>query len=62
MHTKLLLKLLLAALVTASAAGCANIGRDPRDAPWDPRPGTALFEQIPNWTTQPCVKFCPSGK
>jgi hypothetical protein len=60
MHTKLLLKLLLAALVTANAAGCAT--RDHRDAAWDPRPGTALFEQIPNWTTQPCQKFCPSGK
>ena len=60
MHTKLLLKLLLAALVTANSAGCAT--RDPRDAPWDPRPGTALFEQIPNWSTQPCVKFCPSDK
>ena len=59
MHTKLLLKLLLALLVTANAAGCAT--RDLRDAAWDPRPGTALFEQIPNWSSPPCQKFCPPG-
>lgn len=59
MHTKLLLKLLLALLAIAST-GCAT--RDHRDAAWDPRPGTALFEQIPNWSSPPCQKFCPSGR
>jgi len=41
--------LLLIALSCASAAlqGCAT--RDYRDAPWDPKPGRALFEQLPNW-------------
>ncbi len=41
--------LLLVTLVTASftLSGCAV--RDYRDAPWDPKPGRALFEQLPNW-------------
>ena len=47
MNTKLLLKLLLAALVTANAAGCA--GYDRRDAPWDPKGSAQLIDQIPNW-------------
>jgi hypothetical protein len=32
--------------------GCSTmqdvLGRDPRDAPWDPKPGQNLFDQIPN--------------
>lgn len=45
--------LLLAALVTASftLGGCALQPRDYRDAPWDPRPGHSLLDQIPNWDT-----------
>ncbi len=41
--------LLLIALCCASftLGGCAV--RDYRDAPWDPKPGRALFEQLPNW-------------
>ncbi len=43
--------LLLVTLVTASftLGGCALQLRDYRDAPWDPKPGRALFEQLPNW-------------
>ena len=37
----------LLAASTVLAAGCAT--RDPRDAPWDPRPGQAIFEQLPAW-------------
>jgi len=49
MHTKLLRLLLLAALGCASFTlqGCAI--RDYRDAPWDPKPGHSLLDQIPNW-------------
>jgi hypothetical protein len=39
-------------LTVITATGCANtdIFRDPRDAPWDPKPGQGqLFEQIPAW-------------
>ena len=43
----MLLKLLSLVLVVSTAAGCAL--RDRRDAPWDPPPGRALFEQLPNW-------------
>jgi hypothetical protein len=42
---KLLLMLLLV-FAAVSTVGCAT--RDPRDAPWDPRPGANLFDQIPN--------------
>ena len=40
-------------LILALLPGCAaveQLSRDPRDAPWDPRPGQgALFTQIPSW-------------
>lgn len=43
----------LAALVIVLALqGCSSminvLGRDPRDAPYDPKPGQTLFDQIPN--------------
>lgn len=45
---------LLAVLVAANLLalqGCATeLRRDPRDAPWDPRPGHSLLDQIPNET------------
>jgi hypothetical protein len=41
--------LLLLAVSCASLQGCALQVRDYRDAPWDPPPGRALFEQLPNW-------------
>jgi len=38
---------------TVAATGCAGYQpRDPRDAPWDPRPGQTLFDQMPNWQQQ----------
>ena len=40
-------KLLLLALV-ANLAACTTL-RDSRDAPWDPKPGHSLLDQIPNW-------------
>lgn len=43
-----LLKPLLIALVVANLAACTGM-RDRRDAQWDPKPGQALFEQLPNW-------------
>ena len=37
----------------ALATGCAGWEpRDPRDAPWDPKPGVTLFDQMPNWNKQ----------
>lgn len=58
MNTKTLLSCALAVLVLANT-GCAS--RDRRDAPWDPKPGAQLIDQIPNWRTQPCSKFCSQG-
>ena len=53
MHTKLVLKLLLAALVAANA-GCAaqdraKLFRAQGYAAHDPAPGRALHEQLPAW-------------
>ena len=43
----------LALVSTVLTAGCASYQpRDPRDAPWDPRPGQTLFDQMPNWQKQ----------
>ena len=42
---KMLLALLIA-FAAVSTVGCAT--RDQRDAPWDPKPGVNLFDQIPN--------------
>ena len=47
MRTQILLVLLLTQL-----AGCSiykDLTRDPRDAPWDPKPGQQLFDQAPAW-------------
>lgn len=44
---------LVAASTVLITAGCAGYQpRDPRDAPWDPRPGVTLFDQMPNWQYQ----------
>jgi len=50
-----MLKLLLLASVAASLlllTGCAA-----QRTPWDPPPGRALFEQIPNWD-QEAARVC----
>ena len=48
------LSMLLLALAAANTAGCATqdrtvLFRAQGQAPHDPPPGRALFEQIPNW-------------
>ena len=47
-----LLKTALVALSVCSV-GCAQLSaelkRDRRDAPWDPKPGQTLMDQIPAW-------------
>jgi hypothetical protein len=41
---------LLAASLVVALAGCSAVpAHDRRDAPWDPKPGQTLFDQIPNW-------------
>lgn len=44
-----MLRVLLLLMLCASLAACAQLGRDRRDAPWDPKPGQSLMDQIPNW-------------
>jgi len=47
-----MLRVLLLLTVCASmlaATGCAVQRRDARDAPWDPKPGQTMMDQIPNW-------------
>jgi hypothetical protein len=41
-----LIALLLVLVVTST--GC-SVFRDPRDAPWDPKRGQVMFDQIPAW-------------
>lgn len=43
----MMLKRLLLAVVATNLAACGVLG-DRRDAPWDPKPGHTLFDQIPN--------------
>ena len=47
---KILRLIVLVALVTANAVGCAHVQRrDSRDAPWDPQGHGQLMDQMPNW-------------
>jgi hypothetical protein len=43
------IKLAALSLVLAGSVGCSMLQQDRRDAPWDPKPGQTLFDQIPNW-------------
>ena len=47
-----LLRLVLLIALAASVTGCSTLvselQRDRRDAPWDPKPGQTLMDQIPN--------------
>jgi len=44
---------LVACSTVLAVTGCAGYQpRDPRDAPWDPKPGVTLFDQMPNWQYQ----------
>lgn len=49
---KQMLRLLLI-VAAVSSLGCSSIyaelKRDRRDAPWDPKPGQSLHDQIPAW-------------
>jgi hypothetical protein len=60
---KAITTLLAAVMLTGCAVGPnfpTSCGRDHRDRPWDPCPGRALFEQIPNW--QPGVSIEHAGQ
>ena len=51
-----------ALLCTLALQGCAHVVaevlRDPRDAPWDPQGGRALFEQLPAHTNKAHRECC----
>jgi hypothetical protein len=49
-------KLVAVAVVTVATqlVGCA--GYSIYDAPWDPKPGRAMFNQIPNWEGEANLK------
>jgi hypothetical protein len=38
-------------IVLLELAGCSLLG-DLRDSPWDPRGGSQLIDQIPNWDSE----------
>lgn len=44
-----MLRLWLLITLCANVAGCAALQQDRRDAPWDPRAGSSMIDQIPNW-------------
>lgn len=48
MTMQIMLRQLLIVCAAASTVSCATATHDRRDAPWDPRPGVNLFDQIPN--------------
>ena len=53
-----MMRVLLLLLLGASLCACsAQLLRDRRDAPWDPKPGHALMEQIPAWD-QAAARVC----
>lgn len=59
------LLMLLIAFAAVSTQGCAT--HDRRDAPWDPKPGANLFDQIPNEidASRRCcghLKTCQAGQ
>ena len=49
------LTVLLGLLLSVTACAQLDI-RDRRDAPWDPKPGQTLFDQIPAWDDAPPVQ------
>ncbi len=56
------MKLLIAILLLTACCSCApladELSRPAGYAPWDPPPGRALFEQIPNWDNEAAKKCC----
>lgn len=54
-------KILLIAAAVVSLQGCSVLQKDPRDAPWDPPAGRALFEQLPAWDGA-AMRVCCGGK
>ena len=49
-----------AVLLTGCATVIEELTRDPRDAPWDPRAGAQLIDQIPAWDNA-ALKVCCSA-
>jgi hypothetical protein len=48
--------LLLAASTVLAVTGCAQLGKDPRDAVWDPKPGHSLLDVLPNWDREAVIR------
>ena len=56
--TKTLLMLLIVFAAAASTVGCSVMNYDRRDAPWDPKPGQTLIDQMPNWQGESQSRCC----
>lgn len=62
------LAIILAVTSILQLQGCAQIyaelQRDPRDAPWDPKPGSgiSLMDQLPPWDYDPNRRICAGHK
>lgn len=44
-----MLRIVALLVLCASATGCADMLRDRRDAPWDPKGSAQIMDQMPNW-------------
>ena len=49
MYARITALAVAAVLLTGCASVLEELTRDPRDAPWDPRGGAQLIDQIPAW-------------
>jgi hypothetical protein len=47
---------LLAASTVLAVTGCAQLGKDPRDAHWDPKPPYTLLDVTPNWDRKAVIQ------
>jgi hypothetical protein len=43
-----MLRVVLLLTLSVSLTACTTLQQDRRDAPWDPKRGQTLFDQIPN--------------
>ena len=44
-----MLRLLLLVALSSNLAACSSVLLDRRDAPWDPKKGASMMDQIPSW-------------
>jgi hypothetical protein len=56
MYMKTLLCICSVLVLASTVVGCAQLGKDPRDAVWDPKPGHSLLDVLPNWDREAVIR------